>query len=134
MKIGFSTNDIIHWANRYSYPEEDLACNISIRIRNAGFIEKEDFLALCKWKSPRIMRHCGQNNADFIREITRVAFHSESEQLRIEALTLLNGVSWPTASVLLHFGHKDPYPIMDFRALWSLGVEEPPHKYTFEFW
>jgi hypothetical protein len=42
-------------------------------------------------------------------------------------------VSWPTASVLLHFGRADPYPILDFRALQSLGVEQPS-QYTFDFW
>lgn len=41
-------------------------------------------------------------------------------------LTTINGVSWPMASVLLHFGHADRYPILDFRALWSLEVDTPP--------
>ncbi len=35
--------------------------------------------------------------------------------------------------MLLHFGHGDPYPILDFRALASLGVEQPS-SYTFKFW
>ena len=46
---------------------------------------------------------------------------------------LLDGVNWPTASVLLHFGARDPYPILDFRALWSLQVSVPK-QYGFEFW
>jgi hypothetical protein len=36
--------------------------------------------------------------------------------------------------VLLHFGHPDPCPILDFRALWSLGLETPPVTYKFVFW
>jgi len=47
---------------------------------------------------------------------------------------LLQGVEWPTASVLLHFGYRDLYPILDFRALWSLSVEPPKEGYDFEFW
>jgi hypothetical protein len=47
---------------------------------------------------------------------------------------LLDGVSMPTASVLLHLAHKDPYPIIDSRALWSLGIEKPPATCSFEFW
>jgi len=39
-----------------------------------------------------------------------------------------------TASVLLHFGYRDLYPILDFRALWSLSVEPPKEGYDFEFW
>jgi hypothetical protein len=42
-------------------------------------------------------------------------------------------VSYPTASVILHFFHRDVYPILDFRALWSMGFDQPP-QYTFEFW
>src|SRR5437773_881772 len=45
----------------------------------------------------------------------------------------LDGVDWPTASVLLHFCDRQPYPVLDFRALWSLGISHPP-TYTFEFW
>ena len=38
------------------------------------------------------------------------------------------------ASVILHFCHRDPYPILDFRALWSLGAEEPASGYNSDFW
>jgi hypothetical protein len=58
-----------------------------------------------------------------------------SERLQIEVLRLLKGVEWPVASVLLHWGHRDQYPVLDFRALWSLGIERneiPP--YDFDFW
>jgi hypothetical protein len=48
-------------------------------------------------------------------------------------LTLLDGVGWPTASVILHFYHSDPYPILDIRALWAVGADLT-HKYDFEFW
>lgn len=49
-------------------------------------------------------------------------------------LTLLSGVQWPTASVILHFCAAEPYPILDFRALWSLSEDVPPSGYTFPFW
>jgi hypothetical protein len=55
------------------------------------------------------------------------------ERLQIEVLTLLDGVSWPTASVILHFFHSAPYPIVDFRALWSLK-NKVPKRYGFNFW
>jgi hypothetical protein len=49
-------------------------------------------------------------------------------------LTQLQGVLIPVASVLLHLAHRDPYPILDVRALWSLGVDEQPSYYSFELW
>lgn len=66
--------------------------------------------------------------------MTRVALSTPDERLRIEILTLLSGVSWPSASVLLHFGHNDPYPILDFRALWSLGIDSRKVIYNFDLW
>lgn len=38
------------------------------------------------------------------------------------------------ASVLLHFFHTDPYPIIDYRALWSLSLEQTYSYYTFGAW
>jgi hypothetical protein len=35
--------------------------------------------------------------------------------------------------VILNFGHADPYPILDFRALESLGVARPA-AYSLAFW
>ncbi len=52
---------------------------------------------------------------------------------RIEVLTNLDAVRWPTASVILHFFHRDRYPIMDFRALWSISLPVPV-QYNFDFW
>lgn len=56
------------------------------------------------------------------------------ERVRIAALNGLSGVALPTASVMLHFAHGDPYPILDARALQSLGVPTPPSSYTHDFW
>ncbi len=58
---------------------------------------------------------------------------SADECFRVLALRILQGVDWPTASVLLHFGVVESYPILDYRALWSLGWKRPP-TYTFPFW
>ena len=66
-------------------------------------------------------------------EITGFALATEDEGARIQSLTLLDGVSWPTPSVILHLFHRDPYPILDFRALWSLSLDVPV-QYGFDFW
>jgi hypothetical protein len=102
-------------------------------VRARGHCTRDEFLALCEWKSPRSRGRCARNSAELVEEATRTAFTARSEPLRVGVLTLLDGVSWPTASVILHFCHPDPYPVMDYRALWSLGVDTPP-AYTFDFW
>ena len=68
-----------------------------------------------------------------MQEVTRTAPSTSDERFRIEVLMLLRGVDWPTASVILHFAHGERYPILDFRALWSLGFENTP-RYEIDFW
>jgi hypothetical protein len=51
----------------------------------------------------------------------------------MEALLALDGVGVPTASALLHFAFPDEYPILDERALESLGVEART-QYPVSFW
>jgi hypothetical protein len=74
-----------------------------------------------------------RNSEAYVREVTQFALATPDEHARIEALTLLDGVLWPTASVVLHLFHEEPYPIIDVRALWSVN-EEAPAKYTFTLW
>jgi hypothetical protein len=64
----------------------------------------------------------------FVADMSAIAFSVRDQRSRIEPLTLLDGVEWPTASVILRLFHPDPYPILDFRALWSAG-SEPPSQY-----
>jgi hypothetical protein len=133
-QLRFPNNQIHYWAGRYDYPKEDLIeFEVAPRIRTRGYCTKDDLWALCDWKSPRIKPRCAANEAAFVEAVTRTALSTPNEHLREIVLTLLSGVGWPMASVILHFGHTRPYPILDFRALWSLGIDPPP-IYSFEFW
>jgi hypothetical protein len=73
------------------------------------------------------------NSEEDVQEATRLALSTTAEALRIWIPMGLSGVRWPTASVLLHFGHQDRYPILDYRALEALGVSGPV-AYTVPFW
>lgn len=64
-------------------------------------------------------------------EITAVAFSTTNERLRIGALLSLAGVEWPMASVILHFAFPDHYPILDVRAMNSVGGST---IYNFDRW
>lgn len=131
----FPASDVELWAAGYDTLQDSLIeQRVVPRIRALGYLSKVDFLALARWKSPRSQPRCAQNPEDYIRAVTQVALSTRNERLRIEALMLLEGVGWPTASVLLHFGHAEPYPILDVRALWSLGVRVAPDKYDFDLW
>ena len=133
-KLRCRTSQLKKWAQRYEYVSDegelsDLKADIDAR----GYLTKADLRTITRWKSPRSAGHMEKNSDDYIREISRVAFTAEFERIRIEVLTLLDGVRWPTASVVLHFFHRAPYPIVDFRALWSVSMDVPK-QYSFEFW
>jgi hypothetical protein len=66
--------------------------------------------AVCRWKSPRALPQVRKNTDSEVREVTRWSLSTPEERLRIESLLLLHGVSWPMASVILHWFHDDPYP------------------------
>jgi hypothetical protein len=120
-----------HYPADYDYEIENVLAPI---IRERGYFTKPEFESICHWKTPRSQRRVASNSAEYIEAVTRTALSTGSEQLRVEVLTLLSGVRWPTASVILHFCHRDPYPILDVRALWSLGVDASKVIYNFELW
>jgi len=133
--LQFDPARIREFAALYSYPPEDrIVDEIGPAARRRGWYTKAEFVEICTWKSPRSATRAARlNSAGAVEEITRTALAARTEQLRIWAPQALAFVSWPTASVLLHFGHHEPYPILDYRALESFGVRRPA-AYTMRFW
>lgn len=133
--LRFNKKAISKWAKRH--PSEESLRVVSVlppQIKARGFYSKEDLQEYCYWKSPRTQSRVAKNPPEFVEAVTGIALSTSNERLRIEILTLLDGVKWPTASVLLHFGHNSPYPILDVRALWSLGIDSRKVKYNFDLW
>lgn len=112
--------------------DEDLLARKK-RISREGKMRRDDLYAVCRWKTPRAAKHALKNTDNEVQEITALSFATRNERIRVEVLQVLHGVSYPTASVILHFFHCETYPILDFRALWSLGFRQPS-QYTFVFW
>jgi hypothetical protein len=132
--LPFGCDEIQAWADRYDYASDERMIKvIGPRARERGFYTKPDFLELVNWKARRVASRAARNPADAVEEVTRIALGTTSEEMRIWAPQALSYVSWPIASVLLHFGHREPYPILDFRALEALGVAKPA-VYSMPFW
>jgi hypothetical protein len=100
-----------------------------------GHYERAEFLVVCAWKTARSRPLIARNDGAAIERATRRALGSDAagERERIEALLELSGVGLPTASVLLHFARPAAYPILDVRALESLGVTGRT-SYPVGFW
>lgn len=117
----------------YDPADDDEVERIGQEVQQRRCLTNDDLLGLVRWKSPRTMWLAEKNEDSFTCEVTRAALGTSNERLRIEALTLLDGVAWPVASVVLHFCVPNQYPILDVRALWTLGFDERP-TYHFKFW
>jgi len=134
-KLRFHPAQIVDCASRYSYQDDARVENvIGPRSKAHGHLTGEDFRELCAWKSARPKGHCARNSDVDIKAVTTIALTTSDEELRVNVLMALHGVEMRTASAILHFCGKDRYPILDIRALWSLGVEEAPKWYGFNLW
>ena len=132
--LRFTKNEIGTIASRYEYQsDEDELIALKSTVTKRGYLVKKELLKLAKWKAVRSSGHIHKNSDEYIHEITGFSLKAKTERARIQTLTNLDGVHWPTASVVLHFFHSDPYPIIDYRALWSLSLEVPK-QYNFNFW
>lgn len=131
-KLRFSESDLEKWGDRNTGNPSDLI-NIGRSAKEKGNLSREEFLRICAEKSLRSKSLCASNSKEMIEEVTRIALSSNLEELHIKSLLMLTGVSWPTASYILHFCHSSKYPVLDFRALWSLSITTVP-VYNYTFW
>ncbi len=117
------------------FPSSDdarlLAVGAGARVR--GHYTRREFVEVCAWKTPRSRPRVTANPARAITAATRRALATPDETIRIEALLELDGVGVPTASTLLYAAFPEDYPILDVRALESLGVASRS-GYPVGFW
>lgn len=140
-KLRFKPNAIPALAERYmernrAMPEadrDDALLAIAKVARKRGSLTRTKFLKFYRWKTRRTMALAESNRDSLIEEASAVAFGAKAEELRIGALMTLRGVSWPVASAILHWVFDEQYPLLDFRALWSLNITKVP-AYDFAFW
>lgn len=133
--LRFPERDLVRWAERFPDSEADRRriAGVQAPAQARGHLTRAEFLEICAWKTPRSKPLCARNSEHAVRTLTRAAFATKDEALKMDLLRQLHGVEWPTASTILHMCDVRPYPILDVRAVWSLGHSKPP-RYTMEFW
>src|SRR6266404_960262 len=122
----FPLTQIPEIAGRYAYALEPILTALVPLVQAQGYLTQHQLFQVCHWKSARRPDLANANTPAFVIEITRFALSATDEQARIAPLRLLTGVECPTASAILHWFCHDQYPILDFRAIWSLQVSEDP--------
>ena len=132
--LQFAIDQVPSYAGRYAYEDDMEVLAIGRRAHRRGHYTLDEFLRVCRWKTPRSGPLVALNTAASVEAATRIALsEATGERERMEALRSLSGVGWPTASVLLHLAQPNRYPILDVRALHALGVRAPS-AYSFKFW
>jgi hypothetical protein len=94
-------------------------------VRRRGWFTRGEFLAMCRWKSPRALHHCRRNTPARIRAMSRALLSTRDEGRRLTLLTGLQGVSVPTASAILTLVDPRRYGVLDIRVwqlLYAMGV------------
>ena len=84
-------------------------------MKRQGYLTKSQLIEILKWKSPRPLRFYEVNSETEVREITRLAFATRNDRLKVHILTALKGVNIPAASAILMFYDRKKFPVIDIR-------------------
>jgi hypothetical protein len=132
-QLQFAPAEIESLAARFPPSDESRSRAIGEAVRARGHYTRAEFIEVCAWKTPRSRPRVAANSAATVVAATRRALAAEDEAIRFATLLALGGVGAPTASTLLYVAFPDDYPILDVRALESLGVKSRS-TYPVSFW
>jgi hypothetical protein len=129
----FPASEIEPLAARFGYQDDSRLLAVGAVARARGYYTRGELIAVCAWKTPRSRPRVAANSRHAVISRTGRALAGSDESERIAPLLELQGVGVPTASTLLYFAFPTAYPILDVRALESLGVR-PRSVYPVSFW
>jgi thermostable 8-oxoguanine DNA glycosylase len=132
-ELQFSADQIRALAARFEYEDDERVRAAGEAARLRGCYRRDEFLLVCAWKTARSRSKVAGNTDAEVERATRTALEAQDEAQRMEALLELEGVGVPTASTLLHFAYPTDYPILDVRALESLG-HQGRNTYSLSYW
>jgi hypothetical protein len=132
-KLQFPAREIGALAARFGYQDESRLLAVGAAVRARGYYTRGEFIEICAWKTPRSRPRVAANSRYTVTTRTRRALAGTDESARIGPLLELQGVGVPTASTLLYVAFPENYPILDVRALESLGLK-PRSQYPVSFW
>jgi len=90
----------------------------------AGSCSRDDFAVIVEWKTRGGGRSRPARNGDAeIADALDLATAARTERASVAVLTGLSGVEVPVASAIMTAVDPERFTIVDFRALWSLGIE-----------
>ena len=143
MKIDLTKEEIIkankcydRWLKKPQppYQQDENIFKIMSQAKKRGYMTKDDLVAVAEWKAIRNRGRCKKNSDTTIKQMSKIAFAPDcDEAVRITILQTINGVRWAMASVILHFAFPKKYPILDIRAMTTIGGVTN-RIYSFDIW
>jgi hypothetical protein len=101
----------------------------------AGSRARTHFMAIFEWKTRGRGRSRPARNTDAeVRDALDLAMAARTERAAIAVLTGLAGVDVPVASAVMTAIDPARYTILDFRALWSLNIEQRSPYYPVAYY
>jgi len=131
--LQFPSEEIPALAARFPTLDDSRLMAVNAAVRARGHYTRAEFIEVCAWKTPRSRPRVAANSQAAVVDATGRALAARDEAIRFAALLELDGVGAPTASTLLYVAFPDDYPILDVRALESLGVRSRS-TYPVSFW
>lgn len=132
-ELQFPIEQVPALAARFPVFDETAGLALGAAVRARGHYTRAEFIEVCGWKTVRSRPKVAANAEPAVVDATARALSADDEATRISALLELAGVGVPTGSTLLYFVYPEDYPILDVRALESLGVK-PRSVYPVSFW
>ena len=112
------TQKVDYYIEQYDLDKQIFLMGKEIYIR--GWLKKNEFLAICLWKSRRPKKWYDLNTSEEIKEKSKLSLGEKDELSKIRHLTDLKGVRIPTASAILSVVNPKNYPIIDERCIQTL--------------
>lgn len=117
----FPPEQVPELAAAYCYKDDGPAVRAGADARREGAYSKDGLLRVVRWKAARALPLVVINRGETIASATSEALAADDDAVALAQLVELPGIGVPIASTLLHFAYPDRYPILDYRALRSLG-------------
>ena len=105
---------------KYDQIEETAILNWVSRQSEPKFLNREYFIRLGRWKTPRYAATRETNDKHNIIATTRSAYLAKDDLLKLNKLKRLKGVGVAVASTILYYLQPGNFPIFDFHARHTL--------------
>ena len=105
--------------NRDEDPKTATLMKMLEPVRSRGWFNRDEFVAMGMWKSPRPKQHYLSNDPETIISVSGKALVAPTDREKLTKLIELRGVSMPTATAILTLIYPENFGVIDIH-VWKL--------------